>query len=395
MLVRTRRGSTKPSLALSLPLCVTLHCITRGSRARRQSHVIMAEDATDGAKVAGDRLDGAPLRVAAFQGAAVPGDPARNAACVAVWARHAATAHRCSLVVFPETFLPGYDVPPATWRRCALKAPKLRDATAALAAPMQTIRDAATDCGVYIGVGYSELAPAAEDGEGGAGAGELYNSFVLFAPTGEAVLNYRKCHLFGAEAEAFTRGGPGQLESGVELQPWGVWAAALICFDVEFPEPARSLALGRVRLLLVPTALTDRTEACVIPERVVPTRAAENHCAVVWSNLRSAPDPAHAADPAAPLSFCGRSCVVAPNGLVLARASELDDAARWGTGEAGSCGCSAADEPRGSSTARPREPEGFPDGELVFADIIPGDYAEFRSRNPYFEQRRPECYKLA
>lgn len=56
----------------------------------------------------------------------------------------------------------------------------------------------------------------------------------------------------------------------------------LICFDVEFPEPARCLALAGATLLIVPTALGGGGSAAdVIPLCCVPTRAMENHVAIL------------------------------------------------------------------------------------------------------------------
>mmetsp|Transcript_14544 Transcript_14544/g.50663 ORF Transcript_14544/g.50663 Transcript_14544/m.50663 type:complete len:341 (-) Transcript_14544:76-1098(-) len=323
--------------------------------------------------------DVAPLRVAVVQAAALPGDNAGNAARAAAWVRHARRAHEATLIVFAELFLCGYDVPAEAWRREALVA------DAEVSAPLATVRDAAVEAGAYVGVGYSER-PSAESGDEAAAPTTIFNSFALFAPTGELVLNYRKTHLFGDEAKAFTPGGDGELKKVVTLEPWGLRTGALICFDLEFPEVVRSLALQGARLLLLPTAIVDCRESLVVPMHVLPARASENHMHIAYANLLSSPE--GAANPEAPLSFCGRSAVVAANGVVLARASPGDDAEAWAGAARGSCDCDGGD----GGDGRPADPEGYPRTEVVWAEVRPSDCAAHRARNPYFELRRPAAY---
>ena len=54
----------------------------------------------------------------------------------------------------------------------------------------------------------------------------------------------------------------------------GLRVALMICYDLEFPEAARTLALRGAELLLVPTALMRPNDA--VATRLVPTRAMEN-----------------------------------------------------------------------------------------------------------------------
>ena len=85
----------------------------------------------------------------------------------------------------------------------------------------------------------------------------------------------------------------------------------LICFDVEFPELVRRLAVAGADVVLVPTALPDDPVFRMIPERVISVRAFENQIAVVYVN--------HAdADPA--FTFAGRSVICLPDGSEAARA---------------------------------------------------------------------------
>ena len=67
------------------------------------------------------------------------------------------------------------------------------------------------------------------------------------------VAKYRKCHLYCRyENEVFTPGGLDQLRV---FDFCGLRVGMLICMDIEYPEPARVLALQGMDVLLAPTAL--------------------------------------------------------------------------------------------------------------------------------------------
>jgi predicted amidohydrolase len=69
---------------------------------------------------------------------------------------------------------------------------------------------------------------------------------------GALVANYRKTHLFDAEAEAFTAG-----DELVVTQICGLTVGLINCFDMEFPEVARTLADAGAQLLVVSSANMD------------------------------------------------------------------------------------------------------------------------------------------
>ena len=56
----------------------------------------------------------------------------------------------------------------------------------------------------------------------------------------------------------------------------------LICYDVEFPEAVRRLALAGAGLVVVPTANMEGFEA--VPRLLVPARAYENGLVVAYAN---------------------------------------------------------------------------------------------------------------
>ncbi|MDG9422980.1 hypothetical protein OLF92_10885, partial [Streptococcus pneumoniae] len=84
-------------------------------------------------------------------------------------------------------------------------------------------------------------------------AGEdVHNSVVLIDRQGWVLSNYRKTHLYGPVDEAAFAPGAGFAEPAVVDD---VSVGLLICYDIEFPEPARALALAGAQLIVVPTSL--------------------------------------------------------------------------------------------------------------------------------------------
>ena len=76
----------------------------------------------------------------------------------------------------------------------------------------------------------------------------------------------------GAESESES-----ESESDAEIR-----VGALICYDVEFPEPARILASRGADVLLVPTASTGPAD--ILSGVLVPARAYENHVVCAYCN---------------------------------------------------------------------------------------------------------------
>jgi predicted amidohydrolase len=66
----------------------------------------------------------------------------------------------------------------------------------------------------------------------------------------------------------------------VELEGWKL--GLLICYDLEFPENARRLALAGAELILVPTA--NMVPFDFVADVTVRARAFENQCYVAYAN---------------------------------------------------------------------------------------------------------------
>ena len=131
------------------------------------------------------------------------------------------------LAVFPELFLGGYTI----GRLDEL-------ALAPDAAPLRAIAQAAAATRTAVVVGFAERL-----------ADGVANAVACFGGDGTLEGVYRKTHLFGAESRAFT---PGDEQVVVPLA--GALVAPLICFDIEFPEPARAVARAGAGLLVTASA---------------------------------------------------------------------------------------------------------------------------------------------
>ncbi len=131
------------------------------------------------------------------------------------------------------------------------------------------------------------------------------NAAVAVRPRAEPIV-YAKQHLFGDYEKALFS--PGTTASQV-FEVAGKKAGLLVCFDVEFPERVRELALAGAEVVFVPTALPTGDAARFIAEHVVPVRAFENHVFVVYVN--------HAGTDGR-FSYQGLSCIAAPDGSRIA-----------------------------------------------------------------------------
>jgi predicted amidohydrolase len=197
------------------------------------------------------------------------------------------------LVVLPETASTGF-----TPGMGADELYDLLDAVpGALTAPIQ---DVAAQLGVHVVYGTYERGPV---------AGTVYNTAALIGPEGDVLGAYRKSHLFAGECIA--EGGwvtPGA-EAVVVRTELGV-IGLMICFDGDYPELARVMAVRGAEVICRPSALLRSADLWELTTRA---RAYDNHVFVVAAN-------ATGTDPAG-LHYFGNSMVVTPIGEVVARAA--------------------------------------------------------------------------
>lgn len=130
----------------------------------------------------------------------------------------------------------------------------------------------------------------------------------LWDAAGTELLTYEKVHLWGEEEPlAFT-----PVNDAPQTAQWnGRKVGFQICYDIEFPEPARFLASKGVDLLLVPTAIDSLSH--YVPNVTVRSRAAENAMVVAYAD--------HAASEGDPAPrFTGLSTVAGRDGVMHAQA---------------------------------------------------------------------------
>ena len=102
---------------------------------------------------------------------------------------------------------------------------------------VEKLAGAARSAGAWLvaGFGYRE-------------GGRAYNAALVFDRQGELRQVYRKTHLAGDEAQVFTPGNALCLQQA-DFGCFGV----CVCWDMQFPEVARSLALEGAQLVICPT----------------------------------------------------------------------------------------------------------------------------------------------
>lgn len=229
------------------------------------------------------------MRVALYQCPPLPLDPPGNLHRLHQVALEAKGA---DLLVLPEMFLTGYNIG--------------SDAVNVLAEVYngewaQQIGRIARSAGLAIAYGYPERT---EDGQ-------IYNSVQLIDAHGERLCNYRKSHLFGDLDRSMFSAGSVDLPL-VDLNGWKI--GFLICYDLEFPENARRLAVAGAELIVVPTA--NMVPYDFVADVTVRSRAFENQCYLAYANYCGHEDE---------IQYCGQSSIAAPDGSQIALAG-LDEA---------------------------------------------------------------------
>ncbi|WP_285351517.1 carbon-nitrogen hydrolase family protein [Pseudomonas sp. ME-P-057] len=261
------------------------------------------------------------MRVALFQCVPLPLDVSANLRRLEKQAVEAAT-QGAALLVCPEMFLTGYNI----------GAQAARDLAQACDGPAAVrIAEIARAAGVAILYGYPELSSD----------GQVYNAVQLIDAHGVRLCNYRKTHLYGALDNAMFSAGDEHFPV-VEFEGWKL--GFLICYDVEFPENTRRLALAGVDLILVPTA--NMAPYDFVAEVTVRARAFENQCYLVYANYCGSEGEIH---------YCGLSSICAPDGRQIGLAGQ--------------------------------------DEALVIAELDRESMGESKAINTYFKDRRPGFYK--
>jgi len=226
------------------------------------------------------------LRVAVGQDRAVAGDVAANANAAAALMRTAADAG-ARVVVLPELFLPGYDIP------TLMSEPQACDIVDMADPRLDPMRDVSRR-GVVCFVGASVR------------VADRRTIAVLTVCDGEIGHAYDKQHLWGGEAEAFA---PGTHGATVTIDGWPL--ALGVCYDGCFPEHARAAADDGALAYLVPAAYLVGSDHR--RDVYYAARALDNGMYVAFAGLVGR---------CGRQDFSGGSAVYDPEGRTVARVNE-------------------------------------------------------------------------
>ncbi|AKB18081.1 MULTISPECIES: carbon-nitrogen hydrolase family protein [unclassified Methanosarcina] len=257
-----------------------------------------------------------------------------------------AKKYDAQLIIFPELYLTGYALSPDLVKQLAeeVNGPSLRK-----------VSKIARDNDIAIIFPYPER-------DSSSGEVHYYDSIAFINSDGYLLQNYRKTHLFGqAEKDNFSSGytekGDKNLFPVVKVADFPV--GILNCYEAEFPELSRILALKGARLVIIPTAadyyytLSDGNRTQVpypdVSKKLIPANAYFNKIFIAYSNRCGYETVGKNS-----WQYRGNSVICGPNGDLLL-------------------------------VARPEE-------TLLVADIIPSDFGPTHPEGDYLKDRRPELY---
>lgn len=198
---------------------------------------------------------------------------------------HTVARQGADVLVLPELFFPGYN-------RSDLHHAEAQPIAGAWMDDLRT-RVAGTGCALVFG--WAERSGST-----------VYNAASCIGADGAILSHYRKVQLFGdMERASFTAGD--HLSPTFQLA--GRTCGILICYDIEFPGHAATLARAGAEVIFVPTANPEGYEH--VQEVLVPARAHENRAFVAYANSCGAENG---------IQFGGGSVIAGPDGRALARA---------------------------------------------------------------------------
>jgi predicted amidohydrolase len=202
---------------------------------------------------------------ACVQIAITPNDVEANIAKGISWLEKAVHEYEADLVVFPETVTTGYET--------GLDANELWDLVdEAPGGITQEVQEAAKQLGVHV------VWPSYRRG---GDRGVVYNSAILITPTGEIAGIYDKTH--PAPWERTDGGGWAMVGDRAEVFKTSLGdIGMIICYDGDFPELSRLLAVKGAEIIIRVSALQRSYDIWYITNAA---RAYDNHVYLVASNL--------------------------------------------------------------------------------------------------------------
>jgi len=188
------------------------------------------------------------------------------------------------LIVFPELWTTGYYLSEEMFRHLA----ETSDGPSILA-----LREEAVRANAVV------ISSFAEKDE----TDHLHISAAVIAPNGDLLRIVRKSLLWGRESEIFRKGA---IEYPI-VETKHAKIGVLICYEMEFPEPSRLLALEGAELIVCPSVWS--VAASRRWDIQLPARALDNSIFILGVNTVGN-------------NSCGKSKLVGPMGDILAEASD-------------------------------------------------------------------------
>lgn len=322
-----------------------------------------------------DELPETPhVRLGLYQGYGTAGNMEAVRANLAVLQDVAekAAGYGVHLLSFPELYLSGYDVTDAeTAHKLAedIQTNGILDAVAATAKANN----------LSIICPYPEAATVA-------GERRYYDGIAVFGRNGELLKKYRKTHLWGGDERnnwSFGHVYPEEGEAYTVFEVNGMRVGVLNCYEAEFPELSRILALKGAQLVVIPTAAdaytvlrTGELTKTSYPDVqfLIKSNAYHNNIFCAYSNRRGV----ETLDGKAVGGYLGNSCLADPHGNFLIPVMTLPP--------------KREDQP-GS---------GWNDHMLLMADCVPGFYGpthpetkihDKSAATQYINDRRRDLYR--
>lgn len=191
---------------------------------------------------------------------------------------------KVDMLLLPELFATGYNI-----------GDKISEYAEKPNGPIASrIKEIANRHDLAVHYGYAELS---DD--------KVFNSAQCIGPSGDVLGTHRKLILPpGFEADHFAQG------QGTQCFDYrGMRFGTLICYDAEFAETARHVAMQGAQVLLVPTALGDKWEW--VSKTMIPTRGYENGMFLAYANSAGHENG---------MDYLGQSFISQPNGSEAIRA---------------------------------------------------------------------------
>lgn len=229
--------------------------------------------------------------IAGVQIAIEPNNVKKNIEKVVKWLNKAAEEYNPDLIIFPETITTGFST--------GLSKEQLWDLVDTVPAISEEVSKAAQKNKVYV------VFPSYTRGKK---RGDVYNSSILIGPNGDIIGVYNKTHIYPAEREWAL---PGETADVYET-PFAK-IGMIICYDGDYPELSRILAMKGAEIIVRPSALLRSFEIWKLTNAA---RAYDNHVYLAGINA-TGPD-------ATGNYYFGNSMIVSPiaQQLALATAGE-------------------------------------------------------------------------